>query len=126
MITILLDRNMEGLGALLWGMLAVEEWIAFFHLKVVAVGQVLPDHAADRLVWRFAQEHDMLLLTNKPTIETIIRAENFSSSLPVLTIVQAPLLTSDRSYQETCLDNLLEILENLESYRGTGRLFIPW
>lgn len=132
MIKLLLDRDMEGPGSILWGMLTIEGWVSFFPLHLIALAQVMPEDTLDDEVWRFAQKNQMILLTHHHSmaqgdlLENIIRAENLPSSLPVVTIVHAPLLTVEKDYQETCLDHLLEILENLEYYRGTGRLFIPW
>ena len=131
MIKLLLDRDMEGPGSILWGMLTVEGWASFFPIQVVALAQVLPEETPDDEVWRFAQKNEMVFLTyhlsitQKDLLEEVIDAENQPSSLPVITIAHVPLLTVERDYQETCLDRLLEILENLEYYKGTGRLFIP-
>lgn len=132
MIKILLDRDMEGPGAILWGMLTVEGWVSFFSLHVVALAQIMPEDVLDDDIWHFAQKNHMLFLTHHRSmrqgdvLESVIRAENLPSSLPVISIVHAPLLTIARDYQEICLDHLLEILENLEHYKGAGRLFIPW
>lgn len=131
MIKLLLDRDMEGPGSILWGMLTVEGWVSFFSLHLVALAQVLPEEIPDDEVWRFAQAHQMIFLTHHLSraqgdlLEHVIRTENQPSSFPVVSIVHVPLLTIDRNYQEICLDRLLEILENLEYYKGTGRLFIP-
>ena len=132
MIKILIDRSMEGPASILWGMLCVEGWVTFFPLKLKALVEVgLPETASDQEVWRFAQNHQMILLTGSRSLESgdvlenLIRQEHTSSAWPVLTITQLNLITTDRNYQELCLDRLLEILENINSYKGKGRIFLP-
>ena len=46
-------------------------------------------------------------------------------SLPVVTIADRARVLRDRRYAEDCAIKLLELMENIESLRGTGRLFIP-
>ncbi|HBL13264.1 MAG TPA: ACP S-malonyltransferase, partial [Cyanobacteria bacterium UBA11162] len=53
-----------------------------------------------------------------------IREENTSTSLPVLTIGTLDRF-SDRKYREQCAVRLVDILLDLENYRGVGRIFIP-
>ena len=72
----------------------------------------------------------MILLTaNRPmkgidSLEQTIREENTSTSLPVLTIGTLDRF-SDRKYREQCAVCLVDILLDLENYRGVGRIFIP-
>jgi len=132
MIKILVDRNMEGPASILWGMLGFEGWLSFFPLRLQSLIEMgLPDNSTDQAVWNLAQTQEMILLTGNrslepgDTLERIIRQYNTPSTLPVLSITQSDLITYDRHYQELCLDRLLEILENLESYKGSGRIFLP-
>ena len=46
------------------------------------------------------------------------------TSLPVLTIGSLDRF-SDREYREQCAVRLVDILLDLENYRGVGRIFIP-
>ncbi len=132
MIRFLIDRNLEGPVSILWGMFAYEGWQTFFPLELKAMVEVgLPEYSDDQTVWRFAQLHQMILFTGNrclapgDLLEQTIRHENTPTSLPVLSITQTDLITQDRYYQEMCLDKLLEILENLDNYRGRGRIFLP-
>lgn len=90
----------------------------------------LADNSSDRIVWRFAQENQMILLTANrrmkgvDNLEQTIREENNSTSLPVLTIGSLNRF-SDREYREQCAVRLIEILLDIENYRGVGRMFIP-
>ncbi len=90
----------------------------------------LAPNSDDRTVWRFVQTHRMLLLTNNrssneaDSLEQTIRDENTIESLPVLTIGNVERVT-ERVYRERCVARLIEIIIELESYLGTGRIFIP-
>lgn len=131
MIPILVDHNVEGQATLLWGTLAAEGWLGLLPLQLVRFADVgLPPGASDRDVWRLAQARGMLLLTANRSIrepgslEQTIRDENTSTSLPVITI-GSPDRVDEKSYREACAARLVEIVLDLENYRGTGRIFIP-
>jgi hypothetical protein len=131
MIPILVDHNVEGQATLLWGTLAAEGWLGLLPLQLVRFADVgLPPDASDRDVWRLAQARGMLLLTANRSIrepgslEQTIRDENTSTSLPVITI-GSPDRVDEKSYREACAARLVEIVLDLENYRGTGRIFIP-
>ena len=65
MITILVDYNMEGQAVMLWDTLVVEGWDVLIPIKMVMFADIgLASNTDDRRVWRFAQRHQMLLLTN--------------------------------------------------------------
>jgi hypothetical protein len=64
MTTILVDHNMEGDAALLWGTIAKAGWLELVPIQMVTFADVnLPVDSNDRIVWRFAQQQRMLLLT---------------------------------------------------------------
>ena len=72
----------------------------------------------------------MLITANRnaddPTsLEVVIRQRNHSRSMPVLTLSDADRILHDRQYAEAVARRLLEILLEIELYRGTGRLFLP-
>jgi len=131
MITILADRDVEGQAFLLWGTLSATGWLELLPLRLVRFADVgLPYDSTDREVWRFAQASQMLLLTNNRNMEGVdaleqtIRDEGHVASLPVITIGRAERM-SERTYREQCATRLLEIVIELEDYRGVGRVFIP-
>ena len=131
MITVLADHNIEGQAIALWGTLSAGSWLDLFPLRLVTFTQVgLPSESSDRQVWRFAQEHGMLLLTfnrrmrDVDALEQTIREENTMTSLPVLTIGNVKRMV-EKTYRERCAARLLEIVLDLESYLGAGRIFIP-
>ena len=131
MIHILIDHNIEGQGVLLWGTLASEGWVELLQIRVsVFVDAGLAFDSSDRDVWRFAQNNGMILITDNrnmdgtDSLEQTIRDEATSSSLPVLTIGKVDRF-DEKDYRERCINRLLEILIDVESYLGTGRLYIP-
>jgi hypothetical protein len=130
-ITILVDRNIEGQAVVLWGTLAAEGWLALLPMTMRRFAEVgLPFDSSDRVVWRFAQAHRMLLLTDnrsrrgEDSLEQTIREESSVTALPVLTIGNVARLV-ERTYREQCVIRLVEIGLDLDNYAGTGRLFIP-
>jgi hypothetical protein len=130
-ITILVDHNIEGQAMMLWGTLAAGGWLALLPMTMARFAEVdLPFDSTDRAIWRFAQEHGMLILTDnrsrrgEDSLEQTIRQENSSTALPVLTIGNVARLV-ERSYREQCVRRLVEIVLDLENYTGTGRMFIP-
>ena len=131
MITILVDRNIEGQAVVLWGTLAAEGWLALLPMTMRRFAEVgLPFDSSDRVVWRFAQAHRMLLLTDnrsrrgEDSLEQTMREESSVTALPVLTIGNVARLV-ERTYREQCVIRLVEIGLDLDNYAGTGRLFIP-
>ncbi len=85
----------------------------------------------DRIVWRFAQANQMILLTanrsmkGKNSLEQVMREENTSISLPIVTIGDADRVLTDPDYRNRCIDRLIEIVFDIDDYRGSRRLFIP-
>ena len=131
MITILVDHNIEGQAALLWDTITEEGWSEFFSLRFVKFDQVgLSYTSNDREVWLFAQKHKMVMLTanrrmrGKDNLEQVIRDENTEQSLPVFTIGNVKRIF-EKAYRDQCIVRLLEIIEELDNFLGTGRIFIP-
>jgi hypothetical protein len=129
--TILVDQDIEGQVLILWGSLAAEGWLDLCSLQLVTFSQVgLPVDSSDRMVWRFAQTHGMMLLTHNRSIndedslEHTIREENTPTSLPVITIGRMERLR-ERSYRDRCVVRLVEIGLEIEQYLRIGRIFIP-
>jgi predicted nuclease of predicted toxin-antitoxin system len=127
----LADHNLEGQAVLLWGTLEDIGWLKLLPIKLLKFSDVgLPDESTDQEVWRFVQKHDLILLTGnrkmkgKDSLEQTIREENTPSSLPVLTVGKVEQL-EERLYRERCANRLVEIMVDLDNYRGVGRIFIP-
>jgi hypothetical protein len=73
----------------------------------------------------------MLLLTGNRnsdgdnSLEATSRKLNQPNSLPILTIANAERLIADRAYAEQVASRIIDILVELESLRGTRRLYVP-
>ena len=86
--------------------------------------------SSDREVWRFAQEHELILLTGnrnqagEDSLEQTIRNENKPTSLPVVTVSVVDRL-EERVYREQCAERLAEIILDIENNLGLGRIYIP-
>jgi hypothetical protein len=130
-MTVLADHNLEGQAVLLWGTLATEGWLTLLPLRLVTFqGLGLPADSTDRDVWRYAQTHQMVLLTGNrrkkgvDSLEQVIREEKTPTSLPVITVARVNRL-DERAYREQCSSRLVEIMLDIENYVGVGRIFIP-
>jgi hypothetical protein len=129
--TFLIDHNLKGQAVLLWGVLTARGWLELAPLRYATFEAVgLSVNSSDRMVWRFAQQHQLLLLTanrnmkGQDSLEQTIREENASKSLPVVTIASRDRLT-ERVYRERCAVRLVEIVLDLNQYLGAEHIFIP-
>ena len=127
----LIDHNIEGQSLMLFGSITSEGWLDILTIRFVSFDEVeLPITSSDRVVWRFAQENQMILLTanrsmkGEDSLEQVLREECLSTSLPVVTLANVDRIV-EREYREECVDRLIEIALYLENYLGVSRLFIP-
>jgi hypothetical protein len=130
-ITVLADHDIEGHAKLLWNTLESEGWTELYPIEMLMFADVgLATDSNDRDVWRFAQAHQMILLTanrnmeDENSLEQTLREENTPVSLPVLTVRRQEYLKK-RIYREQCAEKLLEIAIDIHKYLGAGRFFIP-
>jgi hypothetical protein len=128
----LIDHNLKGHALILFGALARQGWLDLFPIRFITFAEIeLSIDSDDRVVWRLAQENQMILLTanrsmkGKDSLEQVMREENTSASLPVITISNADKLLNDSEYRGRCVESLIEILLDIDSYRGARRVFIP-
>jgi hypothetical protein len=131
MITILVDHNMEGQATLLSGAFVTAGWMELIQIRFVTFADIgLALDSSDRAVWRFAQAHQLILLTDNrsmkgaDSLEQTLREEQTSTSLPVITIGSVNRI-DEQEYRESCVERLVELLLDVELYLGTNRLFIP-
>lgn len=127
----LVDHNIEGQALLLFGSITSEGWLNILPISFVTFDQVqLPINSKDRVVWRFAQENQMILLTanrsmnDEDSLEQVLREENSQTSFPVVTIANVDRIV-ERDYRERCVERLVEIAIYIDNYMGVSRLFIP-
>ena len=130
-MTFLVDYNLDGYALIFLGILATRGWLEFQSVQFVTFREAeLSMESSDRVVWRYAQEHQMMILTanrnmkGEDSLEQVMREENTENSFPVLTIGNLDRL-SEAEYRERCAERLIEIAVDLDNYKGVGRLFIP-
>jgi hypothetical protein len=131
MIAILADHNIEGQARILWGVVLAEGWHELAAMRFVEFADVgLPHETPDRMVWRFAQSNNMVLLTanrkmrGEDSLQRTIREENHSAALPVVTIARLDRIV-EPAYRGRCAARLAEVVADIESYKGIGRVYIP-
>ena len=91
----------------------------------------IPRSASDADLWRQCQNREVILITanrnddGPESLESTIRAFNKANNLPVFTLANPKRLLDDRDYAERVAERLLEYLLEIDTIRGTGRLYIP-
>jgi hypothetical protein len=128
----LIDHNLKGHALVFFGAIASQGWLDIIPIQFVDFAEIeLPIDSDDRVVWRLAQKNQMILLTanrsmkGKNSLEQVMREENTSSSLPVITVSNADRLLNDSEYRVRCVESLIEIILDIDSYCGARRIFIP-
>jgi hypothetical protein len=128
----LIDHNLGGQAEILFGTIASQGWLELLPIRFVTFKEMdLSIDSNDRVVWRIAQENQMILLTanrsmkGEEALEQVLREENTADAFPVITIGDADRFLVDRVYRNRCVDRILAILLDIENWLGTGRLFIP-
>jgi len=128
----LIDHNLKGHALVFFGAIAPQGWLDIVPMQFVTFAEMdLSINSDDRTVWRLAQENQMILLTanrsmeGKDSLEQVLREENTSESLPVITVSNADRLLNDSEYRGRCVESLVEIVLDIDTYRGARRIFIP-
>lgn len=128
----LIDHNLRGHAVLLSGSILSGGWLDWVSIRFITFDEMkLPVNSDDRLVWQLAQSNQIILLTanrsmkGENSLEQVMREEITPASLPVITIGNADRLLNDPGYRERCATRLVEIVLDIDGYRGVSRLFIP-
>lgn len=128
----LIDHNLQGHALVFFGAIASQGWLDIVPIRFVNFAEIeLPIDSDDRVVWRLAQKNQMILLTanrsmkGADSLEQVMREENTSTSLPVITISNADRLINDSQYRDRCVESLVEIVLDINNFRGAKRIFIP-
>jgi hypothetical protein len=132
---IIADVNIEGHVDRLMDVIRATVWSDFWNdlgLGLEVFGSIgLASNARDAEVWRTCQQEQLVLITanrnsNDPdSLEAVIRSEGLPTSLPVLTIGEAKEVFRSSHYAERVAARMLEILDEIDHYRGAGRLYLP-
>ncbi len=128
----LIDYNLNGHALILYGVLSRSGWLDLVPIQFINFSEIeLPSNSNDRIVWQFAQKNKMILLTanrsmkEQDSLEQVIREENTSNSLPVITIGNPDKILTESDYRERCIERLIEIVIDIDIYMGARRIFIP-
>lgn len=128
----LVDHNLGGHAEILLGNIARQGWLDLLPIRFLTFKELnLPIDSSDRTVWQIAQANQMILLTanrsmkGEDSLEQVIREENQEDFLPVITIANPDRFLEDQVYRNHCVDRILEIVIDIENFRGVGRLFVP-
>lgn len=130
---VLSDHNCEGQAEAIFQALRHQGFLSFLPMQLLLFTHVgLHMRSADREVWQFCQANGYLLLTGnrtasagKRSLEYVIGTFVKEDSLPVITIGNLDRVMVDPTYCWHCAENLAEIVLDLDTLRGTPRLFIP-
>jgi predicted nuclease of predicted toxin-antitoxin system len=135
MPAIMADHDIEGQVRVLLRLLASGAWSEVWHELAVRIETFaslgLAENTSDAALWQFCQTRQIILITgnrNKAgpeALEAVIERNNTPLSLPVLTIGTPPRVLSIRAYAERVATRFLEVLLDVEQYRGTGHLYLP-
>ena len=132
---ILADINTRGQVEHLVRQMQAKPWAEFwkelglqlFHFRDVG----LHARSTDLEIWQCCQSEQLLLITDNrnkksmDSLETTIRQQNTSDSLPVFTIANLREYGRSRAYADRVLNRLYEYLLQIDNLRGTGRLYLP-
>ncbi|MBE9062706.1 DUF5615 family PIN-like protein [cf. Phormidesmis sp. LEGE 11477] len=128
----LVDHNLRGHSVILAGSLVASDWLEIIPIRFVLFEEVdLATTSDDRVVWQYAQDNQMILITanrsmkGKDSLEQVMREENTPTSLPIVTIGNIDRLMAEPNYRERCVDRLVDIVIDIEDYKGARRIFIP-
>ncbi|PZO44249.1 MAG: ACP S-malonyltransferase [Pseudanabaena frigida] len=128
----LIDHNLRGHSVLLAGSLSASGWLELISIRFVLFEEVgLAITSSDRIVWRYAQANQMILITanrsmkGKDSLEQVMREENTPTSLPVITISNVDRLLTEPDYRYRCINRLIDVVVDIEDYQGSRRIFIP-
>jgi hypothetical protein len=128
----LIDHNLKGHALVFFGAIASQGWLDIVPIQFVTFDEMnLSINSDDRVVWQLAQKNQMILLTanrsmkGKNSLEQVMREENTSASLPVITVSNADRLLNDSEYRGRCVESLIEIVLDVDTYLGARRIFIP-
>lgn len=135
MTGILADVNIQGHIDFLFDLLTSHAWNEFWEalgIRYATFADVgLDTETADAEVWQACQDQGFVLVTSNrnkkgpDSLEATIRDRLTAKSLPVLTLSDAERFRTDRDYADRVVASLLEILLEIDSLRGTGRLYLP-
>lgn len=131
---ILSDHNCECQAESIFASLRYNGLIPFIAVKLLFFEDIGLHHSTDdKTLWQLCQGQNYLLLTGNRTASDGVKSLEYviynlvqPSSLPVITIGNLDRINAEPHYCWSCAEDLVEIVLNLDSVRGTPRLYIPY
>lgn len=83
----------------------------------------LPNNYPDQYIWRFVQQHELLLVTNnrnsegEVSLQATMQRENTLHAVPVITVSDKDALPQ-ADYRQRVAQSLARIIVDLDDYRG--------
>ena len=132
---LLADNNAGGHLRAILAVCRSSEWDEFWAqlditLHSFASAGLLPSTSDDEL-WQWCQDHDTFLLTvnrndeGPNSLHATLVARASLRHLPVLTLANPDRVLSDAGHARDAAVRLMEILDEVDRNRGTGRLWLP-
>ena len=134
MIALMSDHDITGLAHALFRRCRDDygEYLDDIGVRILTFETVgLETSAPDADVWNACQQNSAILVTanrnaeSDDSLESTIQKCNQPDSLPVLTVSRTDRLRTDPEYFSRCAERLMNILFDLDQYRGIGRIYIP-
>ena len=132
---LLVDVNIQGQMKSIQLIFKSTEWAEFWHdldLEFLHFSQVgLNRRSKDSEIWRTCQREELILVTanrNHDGLDSLgemIASENSDIALPAITIGDQEALRLSKQYALKVAIRILEILYDIDIYRGSGRAFVP-
>jgi hypothetical protein len=130
-ITILVDHDLEGDDVFLAAGLKETGWDELIRVEFKRLRDYgLPANLPDQDIWRFVQQHRLLLATNnrnsdgETSLQATLQRENQPDSLPIITLSDRDALAL-ADYRQRVAQSLVRIIIDLDDYLGAGRLWVP-
>lgn len=131
MILLLADNDVVGQARILFGAVSAAGWLELVPMRLMTLDEVgLPRDSSDRAIWELCQERQMILITGNragqgdDSLGAVLRSEASAEALPVLTISDRERI-GETVYLRRCVVRLVEVVIDVEKYRGAGRIFLP-
>jgi hypothetical protein len=126
--TFICDSNCKDQALVLFAALERRGYLNLIPMKLRFFYDVyLPEGADDLTIARFCQKYDCLFLSGdriKKDGDASFQAA-FSNTWPVFTISNLARIRTEPDYCQQCAANLVEMVIDLEYYRGVTRLYLP-
>jgi hypothetical protein len=135
MTGILADINVQGHLEILLQVWQSDAWRDIWdglHLPVHTFASLglVPD-TSDAVLWQLCQDQQIVLLTanrnddGPDSLEATLRSRTTATSLPVFTLADPRRIGNEASYAARTAVALLQYFLDIDTVRGTGRLYVP-